>query len=191
MGFAEYNGKIRELGRAILLPTKKIKQIVVDSIAFDKIVQCVDFGAGTMYWSKWLARLCKSVIAVDVIYDDSTKPETNNMICVKELSHVIEGKENCFWICDVLHHLNPIFRKQLVNEVSEKFDYIVIKDIDCNKKFGNMMNHIHDRVINGERINDVDPNLIANCLKQRGYSVDYWYLPRLWYPHFLIVAKKK
>lgn len=69
-------------------------------------------------------------------------------------------------------------------------DYVIIKDIDCNHKFGNFMNRMHDRIINHERIMDVDPMKLIELLEKRGFEVKKIYLPKLWYPHFLLIAKK-
>lgn len=68
-----------------------------------------------------------------------------------------ENKNSMFFICDVIHHLSDKEWNILEHKVVDKCRYIVIKDIDCHYRFKNWMNKMHDRVINGEKIRDVDP----------------------------------
>jgi hypothetical protein len=50
---------------------------------------------------------------------------------------------------------------------------------------------MHDRIINGEKIHDVYPQKIIEWLHTSGYATKFWKLPKLWYPHFLIIAVLK
>lgn len=52
------------------------------------------------------------------------------------------------------------------------------------------MNRMHDRIINGERIHDVELDSIEEWLKSCGFRVKREYIPKLWYPHFIIIGAK-
>jgi hypothetical protein len=65
---------------------------------------------------------------------------------------------------------------------------IIIKDIDKNHTFGNFMNKVHDKIINNENIHNIDPNKIEEVLIQNGYKTQYYYIPKLWYPHFMVIG---
>lgn len=195
MSFKGYNGIVRKLGRNIVLPCKAIVRIMEKSvfgINKDPIEVCVDFGAGTLFWTSWLKNNAKMTYAVNVIYDE--EKVLNDVICVNSIDKVnldVKGKK-LFWACDVFHHIDESYVNQkLLPNVMCAFDYICIKDIDCNRKFGNCMNRLHDRVINGEIIRDIDPNVLTGLFKENGYETEYYKLGRLWYPHFLLIAKKK
>ena len=102
------------------------------------------------------------------------------------------GREtvDLLWMCDVLHHLDRDFAERLLaNAAGLRVPYIVIKDIDCRHRFGNRMNRWHDLLINREKIRDVDPRELARLLKKSGYALSFRYMPKLWYPHFMIIAK--
>jgi hypothetical protein len=60
-----------------------------------------------------------------------------------------------------------------------------------NHKFGNFMNKMHDKIINKEDINSIDPNKIKEILENNRYETYYYYLPKIWYPHFLIIGTNK
>lgn len=197
MSFKGYNGILRKLGRNIVLPYKAIIHIMEKSVFGvnkdkEPIELCVDFGAGTLFWTSWLKNKAKSTYAVDVIYDE--EEVVNSVICVNSIDKVnfdVKG-EKLFWACDVFHHIDEDYiNKRLLPKVMSTFDYICIKDIDCNQKFGNHMNRLHDRVINGEIIRDIDPNTLAVLFKENGYETECYKMRRLWYPHFLLIAKRK
>ena len=76
-----------------------------------------------------------------------------------------------------------------INSVS--YEWVVIKDIDCRHKFGNLMNRLYDFVINHEKIHDMSPAEWEESLEKIGYHVDYHYISKLWYPHLLIIGKRR
>lgn len=118
-------------------------------------------------------------------------PKTNcqNIAFGVDLGEVL-GKEIDFvFMSDVLHHL-PNHGKILANICTQSIKYIVIKDIDANYKFGDFMNKAHDFLINKERVCSIFPQNLAQILRNSGYEIKYFYLPKLWYPHFLIIAQK-
>ena len=54
--FSDHLAKLRALGRKVVLPSEKIKELVTANIpSHDFNGNIVDLGAGTMYWSKWLS----------------------------------------------------------------------------------------------------------------------------------------
>ena len=50
---------------------------------------------------------------------------------------------------------------------------------------------MHDRIINGERIHNVDPEVLLDELRDNGYQCKYYDIHKLWYPHFIILAVRK
>lgn len=88
---------------------------------------------------------------------------------------------------DVLHHLSNEVEKRVFSAIRGA-KYIIIKDIDARYKFGNFMNKAHDRIINGEKVRSIFPNVLEDSLKSSGFDTEYFYLPKLWYPHFLLVG---
>ena len=197
MSFKSYNGLLRRLGRSVVLPAGPIRETAERELFSQRtIAVCVDFGAGTRFWSDWLKTKCGRVFAVDLIYDG--EEERNGVVCVKTLeeaedkftSDCPKGGDSLFWASDVFHHLNPELLDSLLEHAASTYDCVVIKDINCRRKFGNFMNALHDRVINHEKVIRVDPVLIADHLKSRGFTVRFREIPRLWYPHFLIIAEK-
>ena len=76
----------------------------------------------------------------------------------------------------------------LTLRIGSTYNIVIIKDIGATHKFGNFCNRIHDRIINGEKINNVYPDTIEDWLKTSGYSISRKFIPKLWYPHFIIVG---
>lgn len=50
------------------------------------------------------------------------------------------------------------------------------------------MNRMHDKIINGEKIHTIFPEKIKEMLETNGFKTYYYYLPKLWYPHFMIIG---
>jgi hypothetical protein len=69
-------------------------------------------------------------------------------------------------------------------------DIIIIKDIDARHSFGNFMNRLQDKVVNGETVYDVDPGKLKAYFELRGFTVSYYFKRRFWYPHFILTAKR-
>ncbi len=88
MSFYFNAGKIREICRAFVLPIDEIKLIVGRVLDESKDINIViDFGAGTLYWSKWLKKVTNGkIIAVDPIFDIIHPKE--DVICVTSLKDV-------------------------------------------------------------------------------------------------------
>lgn len=194
MSFKNNLGIIRELGRNLILPVSMIKEIVKYTI-FDTytVDSAIDFGAGTLLWSKWLREYITNVIAVDTIYESVPPKDVAQVIYTANLQSAqpyLSGS-SMLWLCDVIHHLPPDVWSNVKESLYGKCDFIVVKDIDVNYRFGNLMNRIHDRVINGEKIYNVNPKHLINELNQFGYNVEFREIHKLWYPHFLILARKK
>ena len=194
MSFKSYNGILRKFGRQAVLPVSKIKAVLEKEIFNSKntIGICVDFGAGTLFWAEWLKHYVSKMYAVDIIYD---REEKDGIICVNNIGY-IRGGGSClgkkiFFATDVFHHLDKQFEHTLLQKVVREFDCIIIKDIDCRKKFGNLMNRLHDRIINGETIRNINPDSLMNDLTKTGYQCQIFMMRKLWYPHFMIIARKK
>lgn len=92
------------------------------------------------------------------------------------------------WMCDVLHHMPESLADDVLGTCLEKYKYIAVKDINCRNRFGNLMNRLHDRVINKEKIRDIDPIQLEEIMVKKHFKVYLYGIRRLWYPHFLLVA---
>lgn len=197
MSFKGYNGALRKIGRKIVLPVEKIKSILNIEL-FDKentLSICVDFGSGTLFWAEWLQSKGVDTYAVDIIYNES---KINNGIkCIDSMEKIDMPRaylNGIFFASDVFHHLDNSFEAELLQKITGSpylFKYIVIKDINCNRHFGNIMNRMHDKIINGENIRDVDPGKLIAFFEENGYECKFYEMRKLWYPHFLIIAKRK
>lgn len=96
-----------------------------------------------------------------------------------------------FFACDVLHHLSDEEWDSTKQTIIKRCDFIVIKDIDCRLRLKNWMNRMHDRIINGEKIRDIDPADLAEDFQMNGYQCNCWDMCKLWYPHFLLFAVRE
>lgn len=198
MGFSNKSlEKIRYYGRKVVLPTTEIKKIVYDKIfSGNTINSAIDFGGGTLFWSKWLHNYVKHVASVDTFYKKNEFKDDiflcndlpNAYIYIYSLS---QNEKSLIWISDVLHHLSQDTQDSLMKQIVKNHQWVVIKDIDCRYWFGNFMNKMHDRVINSEKIRDINPLLLEQQLKDNGFTVSCFSLHKLWYPHFLIIAEKE
>lgn len=195
MSFHSNLGGIRAWGRKLVLPVARIKELVriglLDKYQIDRVI---DFGAGTLYWSEWFEKNLGSehIYPVDVIFRDNV-PDTS-MRCyssIDEIPAAKDGDNALFFTCDVLHHLSVEEWERIGKIAMKTCRFIVIKDINCHYKFKNWMNRTHDRIINGERIRDVDPEVLMEELRGSGYQCMYQDLHKLWYPHFIIIAVRE
>jgi hypothetical protein len=194
-------------GRGVVLPVDELKEITRRLLTKRGVTQIVDFGAGTLFWSEFFAdELGLRVSAVDKRYEKSPPDNPRELISIhtdilevldelldenREIGENSEKRERrAIFICDVIHHLPPKLWRMVFAQIVLLFDVVIIKDIDCNRAIGNFCNKMHDRVINGEKINDVDPVLIAGALKKAGFAVKSAELPKLWYPHFVTAGVK-
>jgi hypothetical protein len=120
-------------------------------------------------------------------------PEKDNIVCYSDLSMCLLENEyfSFVWACDVLHHLPPSDSNAFLKEICNRTDVLIIKDIDATHKFGNFMNKIHDKIINKETTYNIYPDKISALLELYGFETSYRFIPKAWYPHFIVVAIKK
>ena len=182
-------------GREIVLPVDEMKSEIPWALVRAKSI--VDFGAGTLFWSEYFANRGLEVFAVDTLYEKFLPQNDNPRISLhKDISSILNGMEaesphnRAIFICDVIHHLPTELWQEILPKISAMFDVIIIKDIDANRKFGNFCSTMHDRVINAANFENVYPNEIESFLKNAGFDVQIKSLPKLWYPHFLLIATK-
>lgn len=194
MSFQNYNGILRRIGRKAVLPEKEIKETISREVFTEEEQLTVfDFGAGTLGWSQWFQECGQKVYAIDVIYENGMIGDLNVLHSIDDVSDDMLVKTaggGVLWACDVCHHISHEFTMNLINRFAGQCKFIIIKDIDVRYRFGNFMNKFHDKVINGESIRNIDPILYENELKERGYDTRYFFYRKIWYPHFLIIAKK-
>jgi hypothetical protein len=117
-------------------------------------------------------------------------PEKDGITCYADFNKCLATNSWCslVWACDVLHHLPPAETKGFLEKIADKTNIIIIKDIDANHTFGNIMNKLHDRIINGEKVFDICPLDLRRALEACGFETAYYYLPKIWYPHFMVTA---
>lgn len=195
MGFQTNLGKLRETGRKIVLPAERIKWIITEELLNEKtrITTAIDIGAGTLYWSKWLSHWISKIYAVDVVYEKEQISKSKRIVLQNDVVRTIEcvkDTNTLIWACDVLHHLDIRTADYILREGMKNYNYVVIKDIDMRHKIGNFLNRMHDRILNGEKIRDIDPCELLNLLRNNGFDTKFYEMRKLWYPHFLIVARK-
>lgn len=184
-------------GRKAVLPVDEIKRISRSLLVGNRISEIVDFGAGTLFWSKWFAdELGLNVIAVDTAYiNNSLQYDLQNIVTQPDITKVFETLGNgmhkgrkAIFICDVIHHLQPDYWHSIFAQITEIFYVVIIKDIDADRKFGNFCNKMHDRIINGEKIQNVNLGEIEKHLINANFTIQTKALPKLWYPHFIITG---
>jgi len=191
MPFNNLFQKTRQVGRKIVLPVDNIKTIITSILVDIDVKAIIDFGAGTLFWSKWFYQKYRCrVLAVDLFYDELII--NDGVKCYKTLSDCFMNTQEITlaFTSDVLHHLSPSAVSGFLEEISERINIIIIKDIDANYKFGNLLNKIHDRIINQEKIWDIYPEKLSDQLKIKGFKTKYYFIPKLWYPHFILIGKK-
>jgi hypothetical protein len=152
----------------------------------------LDFGVGTFFWTDWFVQEfgCQ-MYAVDIYYKNIII-EKQNVKCYSDFDKCLNDCKyfSVIFACDVLHHLSTIECEKFIEKIINKTKFIIIKDIDANHVFGNIMNKIHDKIINKEKVYDIDPNKIKKIFELYGYKTNYYYIPKLWYSHFLIIGEK-
>ena len=131
------------------------------------------------------------VVAIDSIYTTLTPTTTYPNITLESSldSALAHYAFDLFFASDVLHHLSPDFTQKLLESIAH-IPIIIIKDIDSRHIVGHYANALHDLVFNQEKVCKVYPNKLESTLQALGYTTRYHYLPKLWYPHFLLLAYK-
>lgn len=132
------------------------------------------------------------IFAIDSIYNEITPKTTyTNIYCEVDIFKVLSLDIDVIFMSDVLHHLDNY--TQTLSEILKQSNakYIVIKDIDANYKFGDFMNKMHDFIINSQKVASIFPQNLLEILTEAGFVANYFYLPKIWYPHFLIIASLK
>jgi precorrin-6B methylase 2 len=191
--FVVSHSDLRKYFRNVVLPVTEIKCIIKKSLKNTAIDSVLDFGAGTLFWSDWFVEEFKcNVYAVDAYYKNIKLQDKNKVFTYSDLDECLSScnKYSVVWACDVLHHLNGNETEIFLEKVINNTDVVIIKDIDANHPFGNLMNKIHDRIINGEKIENVDPLKIEEKLINNKFKIINNYIPKLWYPHFLMIGMK-
>lgn len=178
----------------MVLPEKEIKKVLMEQIfSKSKVNTVFDFGAGTLVWSEWFKQQVDYVYAVDIIFRKEIKNGISLLGGIDDvddefLSQIQYG--GVLWLCDVFHHIDFEFGLKVLDCFSPVCKYIVIKDIDCGHRFGNFMNKMHDRIINGEKVRNINPVVYKEELSKRGFKTTCHFFRKLWYPHFLMIAEK-
>jgi cyclopropane fatty-acyl-phospholipid synthase-like methyltransferase len=181
---------LRKFFRNIVLPVDKIKDICRGVFISNEITSILDFGSGTFFWTDWFVQEfgCQ-IYAVDAYYKNLSI-EKQNVKCYSNFDLCLDDCQNfsVAFACDVLHHLTETEYEQFIKKIMGRTKIIIIKDVDANHVLGNFMNKMHDKVINKEKVRNIYPDKIKNTLELFGYKTHYYYIPKLWYSHFLLIG---
>jgi hypothetical protein len=171
--FTDFLSSFRKFCRQIVLPVKKIKTICMKHLSENDICSVLDFGAGTLFWTDWFLDEFKcTVYAVDPYYEKCENIKKENVVYYYDVNKYFEdhSKISLIWACDVLHHLSNYDYENFFKKSIKRTNIMIIKDIDMYHKFGNFMNRMHDKIINKENINNIDPKYIKNILEGNGFE---------------------
>ena len=194
--------RLRKIGRKYVLPVEEIGAVLSECLKTDKdCLKIIDFGSGTLFWTEYIINNinCRyEIYAVDPIYNTiSPTIETNNkngrIFLYDDIEKLLDIHEkfDIIFMCDVIHHLEPLYWDRVFDLFLERIEIFVIKDINALQKIGNKLNKLHDKLINRENIVDVYPESIRDKFIEKGFSVsDTKLVRKLWYPHFVIKANK-
>ena len=187
---------LRKIGRGLVLPHKKIEKyidIFYKKISAKSAAPILDFGSGTLFWSeKFAEKYQNEVFSVDTLYAKKMpKLKTDKIKLSDNLDRLPQNLEfSMVFTCDVLHHIKPEIRKDILDRFIQKSNLIIIKDIEAADFCGNLQNRIHDFIINHEIIHDIYSKDLRAYFKDAGYKVRIFHMKKLGYPHFLLVAYK-
>jgi hypothetical protein len=192
--FTDFLSSVRKRFRGVVLPVREIKTVCRKHLSGKPVSPVLDFGSGTLFWSEWFVHEFDSTVcAVDPYYKNANMPEKEKIFYYSDIRQCFEDYPNpsLVWACDVLHHLSKPDYTDFLDQATRRATIIIIKDIDRHHTFGNFMNRMHDKIINQEDIQDIDPDEIKDKLTANGFETFYYYLPKLWYPHFILAGIKK
>jgi len=185
------------IGRDFVSPKTKMKKVIREVLSeLPEISAIMDFGSGTLVWADYFVKEygCP-VYAVDTYYSVFTPEQRKNIVYYTDFKTCCDDRSgagfSCVWACDVFHHIPHDVFEDFMKTIVRYTDTILIKDNDSNHRLGFFMNRMHDRIINGEKIYDVYPDKIARFLQSEGFETQYYYMPKLWFPHFMLAAKRR
>lgn len=96
-------------------------------------------------------------------------------------------------IIDVLHHVTPESQQHVIEMSAARVrrgGILIYKDIAAG--VGGMMNRLHDFVVARERIHYVKPETVMRWAEGVSLKLEHFEdIRRLWYPHQLLVFRRK
>jgi ubiquinone/menaquinone biosynthesis C-methylase UbiE len=102
-------------------------------------------------------------------------------------------KVSLIYLTDVLHHISYLDQKEFLSQIfckMERGSRLIIKDINASSWLVHA-NKLHDRILNGEKSNEISLAELLEYLRTVGFYVENFYRIRLlWYPHYIVVADK-
>jgi len=182
------------LGKDFVSPKAKMKAVIAECLgagggAMEHNI--MDFGSGTLVWAEYFAKAYRATVyAVDTYYTVYTPPAKERIRYYTDFKHCCAdiARFSCVWACDVLHHITKDVCDDFFNTIAAKTDLIIIKDNDSNHPLRFLFNRLSDKILNGESIYNVYPQDIQAYLEARGFRVTYRYMPKFFYPHFMLTA---
>lgn len=188
--------QIRKIGRSVILPHERILryiEIFHKKFAAKSTSPILDFGSGTLFFSEKLAeKYNNDIYAVDILYERK-KPQvkTEKIKLFENLNKIPDDTDfSMIFTSDVLHHIDPEPRQEILDKLVQKTNLIVVKEIEAKDFLGNLQNKLHDLILNQEIIHDIYSKDLRIYFKEKGFKVRIFQMKKFGYPHFLLIAYK-
>lgn len=105
-----------------------------------------------------------------------------------------EGRFDAVLCVDVLHHVPPDHQRAFCSRLASSAQpgaVVLFKDMAKSPRWKMWANRLHDALIARERINERDADEVGAWFSQEGLVIEEsMRIDRLWYAHYLIVARK-
>lgn len=188
--------KLYSFLRFLILPMKKIDEIV------PKKGSITDYGCGFGIISCYLALSSKNRKVTGIEYSANRvkkarlvgKNINNVKFEIGDISKIRIKKSNVYLLIDVIHHIpydNQILMLDNVVKSMRGNDLIIIKDIDKKPFLKYLWNYVHDKIITmGGQLYFQNLNWFESFFKDRNLKTRAVRCENLFYPHFIIVARK-
>lgn len=182
--------------RLFILPIKKIDETV------PKSGKITDYGCGFGVVSCYLALSSKKrkIKGIEFNAERIKKAEiigkkiTNAKFMVGDASKTGISKSDIHLLIDVIHHIPYEGQIELLNNITEslrKNDLIIIKEIDKKPLIKYLWNYLHDKIMTlNDKLYFRDQNWLESYFKERNLKTKIIRCENLFYPHFIIIARK-
>lgn len=119
----------------------------------------------------------------------------NMHFCVDNLANHQQGQYDCLVAIDLLHHLNPDQKNQLLSkcyDLLKPHGTLIIKDINTRPLLKYLWNYLHDYLVTiGSNLAYLDSSKMINLVQKHRFKITQALpLTGYFYPHYLYVFKK-
>jgi len=161
----------------------------------------LDIGCGAALLLRWLVqagRLARgvgvdvSMQAIEAAAACATPGEPLEFVCRGPDEPWPHGDFDCVTLVDVLHHVPPSAQRPFIGRLRQVGPRLVIvKDIDPRPRWKAWMNALHDFLMTRRRVHLCPMDMVRRWLEEEGFQVARAErVDRLWYSHYLIVARR-